>query len=164
MLKIGTSEESPEKNPSIEAVEKDIEMGTACDVEENEQDYNIGNVESIEYTHISIPCPGVDINGKFGDGSSDTSSMVKREVPIFCAICLSEYEISDEICWSSNSNCTHVFHKECIFQWLVTLGRRGSKMQRFPDTPSEKKLLNYDLECPCCRQAYIVKSSTKAKP
>ncbi|KAL7543595.1 hypothetical protein ACHAXR_012905 [Thalassiosira sp. AJA248-18] len=64
--------------------------------------------------------------------------------------------MNDEVSWSSNSDCTHVFHKECMVNWLVALGRRKSSMKRFPKTNlSEKKLLNYQLECPCCRQDFI---------
>ncbi len=29
-----------------------------------------------------------------------------RQVPIFCSICLSEYELSQSICWSNNHQCT----------------------------------------------------------
>lgn len=83
-----------------------------------------------------------------------------RDVPIFCAICLMEYEISERICWASNPECTHVFHEDCVTQWLISLGRTKSKMQRFSMNPSEKELLNYQLECPCCRQDFIMKSAT----
>lgn len=79
----------------------------------------------------------------------------RRECPIFCAICLMEYETSERISWSSNQDCTHVFHEDCIVQWLVSLGRTKSKMQRFSEDPTEAQLLNYQLECPCCRQDFI---------
>lgn len=79
----------------------------------------------------------------------------RRSCPIFCAICLNEYETSERVSWSSNPACTHVFHEECITQWLVSLGRTKSKMQQFSDDPSEAQLLNYELECPCCRQEFI---------
>jgi len=81
----------------------------------------------------------------------------QRNVPHFCAICLGEFDISETISWASNSDCTHVFHQECIIQWLSTLGKKISKYQRFSDDPSVLQLLNYKLECPSCRQDFISK-------
>lgn len=82
----------------------------------------------------------------------------RREVPIFCAICLGEYETADRVCWSSNTACTHVFHHDCIFQWLKASGKRVCKEQRFSETPSVDQVLNFAMECPCCRQLFIDKS------
>lgn len=79
----------------------------------------------------------------------------KRSVPIFCAVCLMEYDISERVCWASNGECTHVFHEDCIVQWLTSLGRKRSNRQSFPRNPSEMRLLDYDLSCPCCRQPFI---------
>lgn len=81
-----------------------------------------------------------------------------RDVPIFCAVCLLEYEISEKVCWASNDACSHVFHEDCILQWLVSLGRKRSKRQSFPRNPTDKKLLDFDLNCPCCRQDFISKT------
>ncbi|KAL7531262.1 hypothetical protein ACHAXR_003941 [Thalassiosira sp. AJA248-18] len=82
----------------------------------------------------------------------------KRAAPIFCAVCLMEFSITERICWASNSACTHVFHEDCILQWLIYLGRKRSKRHTFPRNPSDKKLLDYDLACPCCRQDFISKN------
>jgi len=82
----------------------------------------------------------------------------RREVPIFCAICLGEYETADRVCWSSNTACTHVFHHDCILQWLKASGKRACKEQRFSETPSVEQVMNFAIECPCCRQAFIDKS------
>lgn len=80
----------------------------------------------------------------------------RRQVPIFCSICLSEFDLHQHICWSSNSACTHVFHSDCMIQWLVTLGRKHSTMKRFTLNPTERQLLgHYELQCPCCRQEFI---------
>jgi hypothetical protein len=49
-----------------------------------------------------------------------------------CTICLTEYSEGEEICWSQNDHCNHVFHKECILEWLL---RRD--------------------ECPCCRHNFL---------
>lgn len=55
-------------------------------------------------------------------------------VPNCCAICLMSYEVGEIVIWSSNKECIHAFHQECVVGWLV-------KMQ--PETP-----------CPCCRAEF----------
>ena len=49
-----------------------------------------------------------------------------------CAICLVDYELGDEICYSHNPRCHHYFHRECIMEWL-----------------------KHHDECPCCRCNYL---------
>ena len=68
-----------------------------------------------------------------------------------CPVCLEELT-RDLI----TNRCGHVFHEDCVIHWLVSLGRTKSKMLRFSEDPTEAQLLNYDLECPCCRQEFIV--------
>jgi len=36
-----------------------------------------------------------------------------------CSICLGDFEIGEEVGCSHNGECTHVFHKECIVDWLL---------------------------------------------
>eukprot|EP00980_Cylindrotheca_fusiformis_P003424 scaffold763_cov98-Cylindrotheca_fusiformis.AAC.9 len=38
---------------------------------------------------------------------------------IECAICLEQYGSGDVICVSKSSTCDHIFHKECIAEWLA---------------------------------------------
>ncbi len=83
-------------------------------------------------------------------------SVKVRHVPLSCAICLTDYEKSERICWASNPECTHVFHEDCIVQWLVTLGRNHAVSLN----PNEADFLDYKLECPCCRQEFILKPET----
>lgn len=60
----------------------------------------------------------------------------KRLVPSMCAICLSNYEIGEDIVWSTNRLCEHVFHVECIERWLMK--QRGLPL------------------CPCCRADFLI--------
>jgi len=49
-----------------------------------------------------------------------------------CSICLEDFKIGDDICWSPNGHCTHAFHKACIVEWLMNRN-----------------------QCPCCRTPYM---------
>ena len=59
-----------------------------------------------------------------------TGKEARVKVANSCAICLCSYDIDDVVVWSSNEDCTHAFHDECILAWLVK---------------------NQNGECPCCR-------------
>ena len=82
----------------------------------------------------------------------------RRQVPINCAVCLEEYVAGERVAWSANPDCRHVFHENCLVEWLISLGKAKSKNVRFSDSPTESELLDFDLECPCCRQAFVTKS------
>ena len=70
----------------------------------------------------------------------------RREVPIFCAVCIGEFEASERVCWSSNTECTHVFHHDCMLHWLKSVGKRACKLQQsFSETPSVKQVMNFDI-------------------
>ena len=49
-----------------------------------------------------------------------------------CDICLCNYEVGEEICSSRNPECRHIFHKDCIIDWLLTRSN-----------------------CPLCRRSYL---------
>lgn len=49
-----------------------------------------------------------------------------------CDICMMDYEVGDVVSQSRNVNCDHIFHKDCILDWM------------------QKK-----HSCPCCRRNYL---------
>jgi len=51
-----------------------------------------------------------------------------------CPICLDNFEVGDTVMFSRNNSCAHVFHEECLLQWLLE--------QR-------------ENECPTCRACFI---------
>lgn len=36
-----------------------------------------------------------------------------------CPICICEFELGDEICYSRNTECPHMFHLSCMSEWLI---------------------------------------------
>lgn len=74
---------------------------------------------------IQVPHPGLN--------NTTSSNEPSRWVPGVCTICLSRYQPHQRVCYSSNEQCEHVFHRDCAEQWL----------QRLP-------------ECPCCRRDFLL--------
>jgi len=55
-----------------------------------------------------------------------------QNINLECSICMENYNEGETICWSSNEECSHVFHLSCITDWL----------------------LNHE-ECPLCRCNFL---------
>jgi len=50
-----------------------------------------------------------------------------------CCICLDDYEAGEVVCWAKTDECDHLFHDECIIEWMK----------------------NHD-DCPLCRAKLMV--------
>ena len=66
----------------------------------------------------------------------DTYSAESLNSPTSCSICLQNYSVGDDICWSRNDECKHAFHIECISHWLMKHN-----------------------DCPICRSNYLTKDN-----
>jgi hypothetical protein len=58
-------------------------------------------------------------------------------VPNCCVICLEEYQPGHRVVWSTNAQCEHVYHRDCVVKYFDKIQRKVA------DTP-----------CPCCRATY----------
>jgi len=87
-----------------------------------------------------------------------------RSAPNVCAICLDSYSTSDIVCWSSNPCCSHVFHRNCILNWLVALNRRPINATEHDDADVDKSVDRLRLTCPCCRVPFIDKRKPAEVP
>lgn len=112
----------------------------------DEEEGNYDASESNKYTRVMIHQQ---------DDSEDDKNSSTREVANSCAICLTEYEVSDNVSWSANPQCPHVFHEKCITKWFLSLGRLQSICGVSLEDNCPKNVLNYQLECPCCRREFI---------
>jgi hypothetical protein len=52
-------------------------------------------------------------------GSDDCESLAGEDEMAGCAICLSHFKTQELVCKSNNSSCQHVFHKDCMVDWLM---------------------------------------------
>lgn len=90
-----------------------------------------------------------------------------RQVANSCSICLSVFQADERLCWSSNPECQHIYHHNCIQDWLQAIGRKQlTKVRR--DTSTEhlsrrrlrerllEKMTDFPMSCPCCRQVFVV--------
>lgn len=93
-------------------------------------EFVLEGAQSSDIPFIELPAPG------FAHSLEIQNPQETRLVPNGCAICLSDYEVGDNVVWSSNPACEHVFHEDCIEKWLMKL--------------------RADPVCPCCRRDFIV--------
>jgi len=83
----------------------------------------------------------------------------QRLVPSGCAICLSQFKVEEKISWSSNSDCPHVFHQDCLLKWFQAVGLKDqTKQLRIHPNMGGKEALElicrFPKLCPCCRQPF----------
>jgi len=104
-------------------------------------------VEIIDFSSKEDPTDE-EYNNKSNNQSQSSSNSVarfqsqlfhsKNETQTCCEICLMDYEVGDEVCFSPNEECAHAFHKDCIVDWLLNKN-----------------------SCPICRRNYL---DVKCKP
>jgi hypothetical protein len=82
------------------------------------------------------PAPAPQLNSSLVScamGSDDCDSLQGEEEMAGCAICLSSFKPQELVCESNNPLCQHIFHKDCMVDWLAKL---------------------HD-DCPMCREVYL---------
>lgn len=92
------------------------------------------------------------------------SSRKTRHVANGCAICLCEFFPQEQITWAASPKCRHVFHSDCILQWMLACGRKEQKKRRRRQQRQEllntedalKNVVTFPMQCPCCRQQFVV--------
>jgi hypothetical protein len=128
---------------------------------EEVEEENINPYTDDSNKYISLPAAGVNVSVILEDNKDDAinSNQNQRDVPIGCAVCLCEFEPSVRVTWSSNPQCPHVFHEDCIMNWMLAVGRK--KIRPIPGEPedppaqTEKDVVNFPMLCPCCRQNFV---------
>mmetsp|Transcript_14530 Transcript_14530/g.40071 ORF Transcript_14530/g.40071 Transcript_14530/m.40071 type:complete len:290 (-) Transcript_14530:1766-2635(-) len=77
-----------------------------------------------------------------------------------CAICMEEeYDVGDALLISPNQNCRHIFHEECILEYLI---QQSLKQDERTGRVAEVVLVE-SAPCPYCRQDFLCLSKKKKK-
>ena len=50
--------------------------------------------------------------------SASVRTLANRPKPE-CCICLDQYKAGETVCWAVTEDCNHIFHHDCILQWLA---------------------------------------------
>jgi hypothetical protein len=103
-----------------------VKVGDEYKSDEEEESHNPYGDDDIM---VKLPAPGLHY-------LTTTEETEQRLVSGLCTICLSTYKVGSDVVWSSNADCDHAFHHECIEKWLM-------KQREGP-------------LCPCCRRDFIV--------
>lgn len=94
-------------------------------------DPSTGSIDE-DQLFVEVPSPGFQL----ASASLVVGRFTHRLVPNVCSICLCNYNVGNTVVWSSNEACEHVFHENCILQWLM-------KQREGP-------------LCPCCRRDFVL--------
>lgn len=104
---------------------------------------------------VYLPLPGQ------ANDATDIGPSSRRLVSSGCAICLSLFRAEENITWSSNAECTHIFHTDCVLHWYLAVGRKAHRrrVRNNPEMSDEEalsKICGFPLACPCCRQDFCM--------
>lgn len=111
---------------------------------QNNENNNDDVVEEDLRSSTQSKCPGTDFEiGSLADSAMSELYVLQikqpdgtlKQVPGSCAICLCQYVVGDRVVWSKHPACQHVFHEDCMVDWLVNVRSEAT--------------------CPCCRQEFI---------
>ena len=100
---------------------------------EGDQDTSVPSQEMVETPQS--PAPTINSSPASCEmGSEDCEPLAAEEEMVGCAICLSNFKPQQLVCESNNPSCRHIFHKDCMVDWLV----------------------NKNDSCPMCREVYLL--------
>ena len=147
--KIVKKEEDDEQNSSTIKSFIDIEVGDNNAGKDDDNDADAHNADADD------PSISLSVDSEFDTTTTTTTRILcldhneKSQQQIFngtCIICFEDFVKNDRIVWSNNSNCNHVYHKECMVHYLASNAQRNSA--------SSGTLNVTDNPCPTCRRPH----------
>jgi hypothetical protein len=82
-----------------------------------------GLMRRLEERGDEASCHTASSNSVYTEGSDagahGSPSIPNRGDLDMCAICRCEYRVNQELCWSQDPLCSHVFHRQCMQTWIL---------------------------------------------
>lgn len=88
------------------------------------------NLKSVEWSGGSLARGKVASDEEKGENAETNESSDNQEDGDECPVCLATIQPGDMVSSSTNEACPHVFHRDCIYEWL--LRKKGCPMCRNP--------------------------------
>lgn len=101
------------------------------------------------YSALLIPCTST--------ASSSENTLTRTVIPT-CAICLAQYKPGNYVTWSSNDECCHAFHRDCILIWLLKKDASNGRSRRNnggSNDGEDGEFGGSKYLCPCCRGEFV---------
>eukprot|EP00934_Nitzschia_sp_Nitz4_P006649 Nitzschia sp. Nitz4//scaffold6_size259037//194605//195728//NITZ4_001103-RA/size259037-augustus-gene-0.301-mRNA-1//1//CDS//3329556980//6639//frame0 len=137
------------------------DSGGSDDIEAPNQGYDTSDDEDFEdLAESTFQAANEVIEVPLAGLVGEQGTLVSRQVPNGCTICLCSFVPDDRLTWSTNAKCAHVFHHDCLLNWYQAVGRRVQKkrLRRRRNATENlplKHVCRFTKSCPCCRQTYI---------
>ena len=138
---------------------------------------------------IFVPLPGQKAAECRGDDDNDRAPnpsdcdsarklhhQTQRTYSDACVVCLNPFVANDTVTWSSNKNCSHVFHQRCLLEWFSSVGKKAWKKKyiqhgsgtnndletALPSSVSlmQKEICDFPTLCPCCQQDFFLERTS----
>ncbi len=153
----------------------DIEMQrpnsqTSDETDEIVLDINILECDNSEcnYPSFCIPISGQRIGVCPGEGTSKVATVPSKVHSDGCVVCMNAFEVGQKISWSSNPECPHVFHNQCLLEWFVAVGTKDWKAKAVNHFESDvetiqKEICKFPKHCPFCRRDFFLEERQGAE-
>jgi len=125
-------------------VESEHENLNSFYVEDAEESLLLSSWRSKSTTRTCTSDNDDEEEGSTNIQTSEKESHARKFSPlhptIVCPICIDPFQPGDEVCWSKSERCNHVYHLDCMTEWLME-----------------------NEECPLCRENYLCNNEDDGK-